>query len=103
MAILGAKQGKINFLRVHDAGGWGPPSDFIDVECVIRFLGEPDKAYGFQLRVDPHGKSSFLVLSTNRADTTDIASDGIVFVWIYHNTKTFLVYRSINLLYTIVS
>ena len=57
MAILGAKQGKINFLRVHDAGGWGPPSDFIDVECVIRFLGEPDKAYGFQLRVDPHGNA----------------------------------------------
>ena len=42
-------QGKINFLRVHDVGpGWGPPSDFINVECVIKFKNAPTKAYGFQ-------------------------------------------------------
>lgn len=45
--------GKVTFLRVHDVGtGWGPPSDFIDVEVVIRLTTAPSQAYGFQLRDD---------------------------------------------------
>jgi hypothetical protein len=46
-------QGKLVFLRVHDVGtGWGPPHDFIDVECVMILGNDPSKAYGFQLRND---------------------------------------------------
>ena len=47
------RTGKVNFLRVHDVGtGWGPPSDKIDVEVVIRLNTAPSEAYGFQLRDD---------------------------------------------------
>lgn len=49
--VLLNKRGKINFLRVHDVEtGWGPSSDFIDVECVIMFPDDVAKGYGFQLR-----------------------------------------------------
>jgi hypothetical protein len=52
MALLAAS-GKITFLRVHDVGtGFGPPTDFIDVEAVIKLDSQPDKAFGFQLRSD---------------------------------------------------
>lgn len=45
--------GKITFLRVHDVGtGFGPPSDFIDVEVVIQLDSRPGQSFGFQLRVD---------------------------------------------------
>jgi hypothetical protein len=45
--------GKITLLRVHDVGtGYGPPSDFIDVEVVVRLNTSPDLAFGFQLRDD---------------------------------------------------
>jgi hypothetical protein len=45
--------GKLTFLRGHDVGsGFGPPSDFIDVEVVIKLDTEPDRAMGFQLRND---------------------------------------------------
>jgi hypothetical protein len=38
---------------VHDVGtGWGPSTDFIDVEVVIKLDSEHDKAFGFQLRND---------------------------------------------------
>jgi hypothetical protein len=32
--------------------GYGPPTDFLDVEVVTRLDSEPDKAFGFQLRAD---------------------------------------------------
>jgi hypothetical protein len=45
--------GQLSLLRVHDLGsGYGPPSDFIDVEVVVQFAGRPADAFGFQLRND---------------------------------------------------
>jgi len=45
--------GKLTFLRAHDVGsGFGPPSDFIDVEVVLKLNTFPDRAMGFQLRND---------------------------------------------------
>ena len=46
--------GQLSLLRVHDRGtGFGPSSDFIDVEVVVQFVGRPaTEAYGFQLRSD---------------------------------------------------
>jgi hypothetical protein len=52
MALL-ESTGKITFLRVHDVGtGFGPPSDFIDVEVVVKLNTQPTSAFGFQLRDD---------------------------------------------------
>jgi hypothetical protein len=48
--------GTISLLRVHDRGtAYGPPSDRIDVEVVIQFVGRPADAFGFQLRDDANG------------------------------------------------
>src|SRR5215475_9230938 len=45
--------GKITFLRVHDVEtGFGPPSDFIDVEVVIQLNNTSSESFGFQLRND---------------------------------------------------
>ena len=53
-APLKGISGKINLLRVHDLGtGYGPPSDFLDVEAVVRLDSDPNIALGFQLRKDP--------------------------------------------------
>jgi hypothetical protein len=52
MALL-QSSGKVTFLRVHDVGtGWGPPSDQLDVEAIIRINTRPNQAFGFQLRND---------------------------------------------------
>jgi hypothetical protein len=52
MALL-ESAGKLTFLRVHDVGtGFGPPSDFIDVEVVVKLDSKPNNAFGFQLRND---------------------------------------------------
>jgi hypothetical protein len=51
--VLLNAQGKLNFLRVHDFGtGFGPPTDFIDVEAVVQLNTQPGKSFGFQLRND---------------------------------------------------
>jgi hypothetical protein len=48
-----AARGKLTMLRVNElGGGFGPPSDFIDVEVVAAFDTEPGRAFGFQLRND---------------------------------------------------
>lgn len=45
--------GQLSLLRVHERGsGYGPASDFIDVEVVVQFVGRPADAFGFQLRSD---------------------------------------------------
>ncbi len=45
--------GKITFLRVHDVGtDWGPASDKLDVEVVIKLNTQPEYAFGFKLRND---------------------------------------------------
>jgi hypothetical protein len=52
MALL-ESSGRLTFLRVHDVGtGFGPPTDFIDVEVVIKLDTKPNNAFGFQLRND---------------------------------------------------
>jgi hypothetical protein len=44
--------GKLAFLRVHEPGsGFGPPSDFIDVDVVIGIKGATG-GFGFTLRND---------------------------------------------------
>jgi hypothetical protein len=48
-----AAEGRLRFLRVHDVGTrFGPPSDQLDVEVVVRLDSEPGRAFGFQLRAD---------------------------------------------------
>src|SRR5262249_46225514 len=45
--------GQLGLLRVHDVGtGYGPPSDQLDVEVIVQFVGRPNDAFGFQLRTD---------------------------------------------------
>ena len=52
-AGLVESKGRITFLRVHDVGtGFGPPTDFLDVEVVIQLDSLPGKSFGFQLRND---------------------------------------------------
>jgi hypothetical protein len=51
-AILQAT-GHLTLLRVHDVGtGFGPPTDFLDAEVIIRLDTKPGEAFGFQLRDD---------------------------------------------------
>jgi photosystem II stability/assembly factor-like uncharacterized protein len=53
MGSLLTTQGRITFLRIHDVGtGFGPPTDFLDVEAVVILDSEPRKAFGVQLRSD---------------------------------------------------
>ena len=55
MGEIKQSSGNLSLLRVHDVGTkWGPPSDQLDVEVVIRFQGN-DEAFGFQLRTDKNG------------------------------------------------
>ena len=51
-SVMGA-EGRLTMLRVHNVGtGYGPPTDYLDVEVVVRLDSEPNKAFGFQLRAD---------------------------------------------------
>ena len=53
MADLKNSEGKLTFLRAHDVGtGFGPPTDFLDVEVVFILDSAPQNAFGFQLRTD---------------------------------------------------
>jgi hypothetical protein len=46
-----AAEGRVTFLRAHDVGTrFGPPTDQIDAEVVVRLNGAPERAFGFQLR-----------------------------------------------------
>jgi hypothetical protein len=48
-----AAEGRLSFLRVHEAGTkFGPPGDELDVEVVARLDTRADMAFGFQLRPD---------------------------------------------------
>lgn len=45
-------EGKLSFLRVHDVGTrFGPPTDQLDVEVVVRLDSAPGQAFGFRLRL----------------------------------------------------
>jgi hypothetical protein len=66
-----AAQGRIRLLRVHDVGtGFGPASDFIDVEVVVRLDSEPRKAFGFQLRPDVVEPRNVAMLGSLRSALT---------------------------------
>jgi hypothetical protein len=77
--VLLEQTGRITFLRAHDLGtGFGPPTDFIDVEAVIKLDTAPADAYGFELRNDrfrPSRQAMFDLLRdayfNNRAVTVD--------------------------------
>jgi hypothetical protein len=66
IGTLANAQGRVTFLRVHDLGtGFGPPSDFLDVEVVIALDTLPGRFFGFQLRADggefvAHGRLDIL-------------------------------------------
>lgn len=50
MKLLETK-GKLSLLRVHEESSkYGPASDLIDVEVVIKFINDNERAFGFQLR-----------------------------------------------------
>ena len=68
--------GQLSLLRVHDRGTkYGPPSDVIDVEVVVQFVGQPaSKAYGFQLRTGADGPA--------RGGMLDLLRDGFNHGWI---------------------
>lgn len=52
MALI-QSTGKLTFLRVHDVGTkFGPGSDQIDAEVIMKLDSQPDRAMGFQLRND---------------------------------------------------
>lgn len=60
-------QGRIKFLRVHDVGtGFGPPTDFIDGEVIVKFDSDPLKAFGFQLRTDANEEDHLGMLKALR-------------------------------------
>ncbi len=45
--------GYLTLFRIHDVGtGYGPGSDFLDAEVIIRLDTKPGEAFGFQLRDD---------------------------------------------------
>ena len=45
--------GKVSFLRVHALKtGYGPPTNYLDGEVVIKLKSKPNMAFGFQLRDD---------------------------------------------------
>ncbi len=53
MDILEAN-GKVKAIRTHDLGtGYGPDTDYIDVEVVVVLDSMPDDRFGFQLRQEP--------------------------------------------------
>jgi hypothetical protein len=46
-----AASGHVNFLRVNE-GGFGPPTDFLDLEVIFKLDTQPGRAFGFSLRPD---------------------------------------------------
>ena len=52
MALIQSR-GTLTFLRVHDVGTrFGPATDQIDVEVVMKLSSQPTRAMGFTLRND---------------------------------------------------
>ena len=49
------RSGVVTLLRVHDLGtGYGPSTDFLNVEVIVWLDSKPGFAYGFQLRRDDY-------------------------------------------------
>ena len=52
-AQVEATTGKVTLLRINRVGGsYGPASDKLDAEVIIKMSSKPDYAFGFQLRKD---------------------------------------------------
>ena len=59
--------GRVTMLRVHDVGTkYGPASDQIDVEVVIKLSTQTGKAFGFKLRDDNNAPARQGMLSLLR-------------------------------------
>jgi hypothetical protein len=82
MPDLLEKTGKIIFLRAHDLGtGYGPPSDFLDVEAVFILNSLGEGAYGFQLRNDdnlPARQAMFSLLGEAFAHNFTVIADYLI-------------------------
>jgi hypothetical protein len=71
-------EGRVSFLRVHDTGGFGPESDFLDAEIIFKLDTHPDRAFGFQLRDDaarPAHEGMLMLLRDAMAHDFDLACD----------------------------
>ena len=67
-----AAEGRLTFLRAHDEGtGFGPPTDQIDVEVVVRLDSAPDRAFGFKVRADANEAVQRGMLDTLRTAFND--------------------------------
>lgn len=77
--------GNITLIRVNDVGsGYGPATDFMDVEAVVWMDSQPGRAFGFQLRGDSgqSDHSGMLKLlreafNTNRPVQLDVIRTGV--------------------------
>ena len=59
--------GRVAELRVHDArGGFGPVTDRLDAEAIVRLDTEPGRAFGFTLRPDADEEAHRRMLDTLR-------------------------------------
>lgn len=66
--------GKLTFLRVHDVGTkFGPSTDQIDAEVIMKLSSQPDRAMGFQLRNDSNRPA--------RQGMLDLLRDGLNHNW----------------------
>ena len=78
MATL-RRSGKLTFLRAHElGGGFGPDTDFIDVEAVARITAEPDHSFGFEMQDDarlPAHEAMFALLVEGFSRDWDITVD----------------------------
>jgi hypothetical protein len=71
-------EGRLTFVRVHDAGGFGPDSDHLDAEVIFKLDTHPDRAFGFQLRDDagrPAHEGMLMLLRDAMAHDFDVATD----------------------------
>jgi len=56
------RQGKIKYLMAQAVGGgWGPPTDFLDIEGIVRLEGS-NESFGFQLRAGDNNLSANLAM-----------------------------------------
>ena len=82
MTDLLEKTGKIIFLRANDLGtGYGPPSDFLDVEAEFILNSFGEGAYGFQLRNDdnlPARQAMFSLLREAFAHNFTVIADYLI-------------------------
>jgi hypothetical protein len=70
--------GRITFLRVHDAGGYGPPNDHLNSEVIFKLDTQPNRAFGFALQDDgsrPAHEGMLMLLRDALANNFDVTTD----------------------------